>query len=86
MVNVLCRGLSIQAFSGYMVSGTRENPPPEASFRRGSRILKWGVNFRNNAIEPINIRGIRRKEGERENKQLAVTNITIRFPRMVYLT
>ena len=54
--------------------------------RRGSRILKWGVNFCNNVIEPINICGIRRKEGERENKQLAVTNIIIRFPRMVYLT
>ena len=37
--------------------------------RRGSRILKWGVNFCNNVIEPINICGIRRKEGERENKQ-----------------
>ena len=23
--------------------------------RRGSRILKWGVNFRNNVTEPINI-------------------------------
>ena len=34
--------------------------------RRGSRILKWGVNFCNNVIEPINICGIRRKEGERE--------------------
>ena len=28
-----------------------------------------GVNFCNNVIEPINICGIRRKEGERENKQ-----------------
>ena len=37
--------------------------------RRGSRILKWWVNFCNNVIEPINICGIRRKEGERENKQ-----------------
>ena len=25
------------------------------AFRRGSRILKWGVNFCNNELEPINI-------------------------------
>ena len=30
--------------------------------RRGSRILKWGVNFCNNVLEPINIWGKRKKK------------------------
>ena len=33
--------------------------------RRGSRFLKWGVNFCNSVIEPINILGIREKKKER---------------------
>ena len=38
--------------------------------RCGSRILKWGVNFCNNVIEPINIWGIRkkRKKGAHKNR------------------
>ena len=35
-----------------------------SSYRRGSRIFKWGVNFCNNVLEPINIWGIRKKEKE----------------------
>ena len=36
-----------------------------SKFRRGSRILKWGVNLCNNVLEPINIWGIRKKKRER---------------------
>ena len=36
----------------------------ERSSRRGSRILKWGVNFCNNGLEPMNIWGIRKKKKE----------------------
>ena len=38
--------------------------PLGSHFRRRSRILKWGVNFCNNVIEPINIWGIRKKKKE----------------------
>ena len=37
--------------------------------RRGSRILKWGVNFCNNVIEPINIWGIRKKRKKGAQKK-----------------
>ena len=36
----------------------------DGEVRRGSRILKWGVNFCNNVLEPINIWGIRKKKKE----------------------
>ena len=36
---------------------------------RGSRILKWGVNFCNNVREPINILGIKKtKKGAQKKK------------------
>ena len=45
-----------------MVIGWKGKAQRESrTFRRGSRILKWGVNFYNNVIEPINIWGIRKK-------------------------
>ena len=42
--------------------------------RRRSTILKWGVNFSNNVIEPINIWGIRKKKerGGRRKKGVKI--------------
>ena len=37
--------------------------------RHGSRFLKWGVNFCNSVIEPINILGIRKKKRKKETQK-----------------